>query len=100
VGTLDDVAAAADGAGDAWLRVIVREPARAGLADEVRARLPRAVDVRIERTTVEPTAELVPRRGRSARELFAEYLASEGVDDARVRQLFERLHDDVLAEVT
>ncbi len=35
--------------GDAWLRVFVREPTRAGLADDVRAILPRAVDVRVER---------------------------------------------------
>ena len=35
--------------GDAWLRVFVREPTRAGLADDVRALLPRAVDVRVER---------------------------------------------------
>ncbi len=43
--------------------------------------------------------DLSPRRGRSARDLFAEYLTVEGIDDARVLRLFERLHDDVLAEV-
>ena len=35
------------GAGDAFLRVFVREQPRAGLADDVRALLPSAVDVRI-----------------------------------------------------
>jgi exonuclease SbcD len=100
-GTLDELRAFAPDAGDAWLRVVVREPVRAGLADEVRALLPRAVDVRVD-ATVAPGANpsaVQSRRGRSANELFAEYLTSESIDDQRVLQLFERLHDDVL-EVT
>jgi exonuclease SbcD len=99
-GTIDELRAAAGDAGDAWLRVVVREPARAGLADEVRALLPRAVDVRVDRLLdAEAAPELTSRRGRSARDLFGEYLTVEGIDDARVLHLFERLHDDVLAEV-
>ena len=87
--------------GDAWLRVVVREPARAGLADDVRAMLPRAVDVRIERPEPsEATPQLASRRGRSAHDLFADYLALEGVEDERVLRLFDRFHDDVLAEAT
>jgi exonuclease SbcD len=98
-GTLDEVRALAPEVGDAWLRVVLHEPTRAGLADEVRALLPRAVDVRVERP--EPEGQPEPsrsRRGRSARELFAEYAASEGVDDERVLQLFARLYDDALTE--
>ncbi len=99
-GTVEELHAAARDTGDAWLRVVVREPARAGLADEVRALLPRAVDVRIDRVLAEGAAsEPSPRRGRNARDLFAEYLSVEGVEDARILRLFERLHDDVLAEV-
>ncbi len=99
-GTIDELRAAAGDTGDAWLRVVVREPARAGLADEVRALLPRAVDVRVDRPVAADAApELTARRGRSAHDLFAEYLTVEGVEDARVLHLFERLHDDVLAEV-
>jgi exonuclease SbcD len=101
-GSLDELAALGDEAGDAWLRVVVREPARAGLADTVRAMLPRAVDVRVEARA--PTADAATpgpsRRGRSARDLFAEYLRLEGIDDARVIRRFERLHDDVVAEVS
>jgi exonuclease SbcD len=99
-GTLDEVRAQAPDVGDAWLRVVLREPTRAGLADEVRALLPRAVDVRVERPEIEGQPEPSrSRRGRSARELFAEYAASERVDDERVLQLFARLYDDALAEV-
>ncbi len=98
-GTLAEVREQAETAGDAWLRVILREPTRAGLADEVRALLPRAVEVRVERApAADGTTASRSRHGRSARELFAEYAAAEGVDDERVLQLFARLHDDAMAE--
>ncbi len=85
--------------GDAWLRVVLHEPMRAGLADEVRALLPRAVDVRVERSESEGLHERSrSRRGRSAHDLFAEYAASEGIDDDRVLQLFARLFDDALVD--
>ena len=62
--------------------------------------MPRAVDVRIDRMLAEEAAPgLSPRRGRSARDLFGEYVMVEGVEDTRILRLFERLHDDVLAEV-
>ncbi|HWS44433.1 MAG TPA: exonuclease SbcCD subunit D C-terminal domain-containing protein [Acidimicrobiia bacterium] len=100
-GTLDELqTAAAAGTDDAWLRIVVREAPRAGLADEVRALFPRAVDVRIERSVVDDRADRPQRRGRSVQELFGEYVASEGIDDARVLRLFERLHDDALSEAT
>jgi exonuclease SbcD len=86
--------------GDAWLRVVVREPARAGLADDVRALFPRAVDIRVETETSTGEPGGTSRRGRSPHELFAEYLASEGVDDARVLRLFDRLYDDAIAEAS
>jgi exonuclease SbcD len=86
--------------GDAWLRVVVQEPARAGLADEVRAILPRAVDVRVERSLADaPAREFGARRGRTPHDLFGDYLQSEGIADERIVALFDRLHDDALAEV-
>ncbi len=99
-GTLEELRAAADTVGDAWLRVVVRGSTRAGLADEVRTLLPRAVDIRIDRDSdPSPEADQRPqRRGRSPRDLFTEYLTGEGVDDARVVHLFERLYDDTIAE--
>jgi exonuclease SbcD len=98
-GTLADLEQRAKTVGDAWLRVYVQEAARAGLADEVRALLPRAVDVKIERTEAPDTeTPRASRQGRSARDLFAEYLAGRDVDDPRVLALFERLHDEVLEE--
>ncbi|GIU87470.1 MAG: nuclease SbcCD subunit D [Acidimicrobiia bacterium] len=99
-GTLDELAALAADAGDAWLRVFVREPARAGLADEVRAVLARAVDVQVDPAVRAPETgpRVATRHGRSARELLEEYLESESTRDGRVVALFERLHDEATAE--
>jgi exonuclease SbcD len=101
-GSLGDLEKQRSKVGDAFLRVFVREPVRAGLAEEVRALLPNAVDVRIdpERTdgAHEREAPRPVRTGRSARDLFGEYLASRSIDDARVVTLFERLHDEVIEE--
>jgi exonuclease SbcD len=100
-GSLEELRERANEVGDAWLRVVVREPTRAGLADDVRALFARAVDIRIERETSAPgSAGTTPRRGRSPHELFAEYLAGEGVDDVRVLRLFDRLYDDAMAEAS
>ena len=106
-GTLDELAAAADDgaagggggggseAGDdgAWLRVVVREPRRPGLADEVRELLGhRVVDVQIEDASA-PAPPRAKRSGRAPAELFDEFLAERNVDDDRVRALFAELLD-------
>jgi exonuclease SbcD len=96
-GTVEELRDLAASTGDAWLRVFVREPARAGLADEVRALLPRALEVRIERPTdIGPEGK--PRRpqrsGRTPHELFASFLAAREVSDERVTALFDRLLDE------
>jgi exonuclease SbcD len=86
--------------GDAYLRVWVREPARAGLREEVIAMLPNALEVRIDpEFAVAPTASRPSTAGGAARspgELFREYLGTRGVDDPRVEELFGRLHERVL----
>jgi exonuclease SbcD len=85
-------------AGDAWLRVYVRETPRAGLREEVQSLLPRALEVRIdpEFAPTAPSAPTARRTGRSARELFADYLRSTGhADDDGVRDLFDRLYEEV-----
>jgi exonuclease SbcD len=99
-GTVDQLRELAPSSGETWLRVVVQEPARAGLADEVRTLLPRAVDVRVESVPASDGDEMprVHRQGRTPRELFAEYLASEGVDDGRVVRLFEQLYDEATSE--
>jgi DNA repair protein SbcD/Mre11 len=98
-GSLDQVVAARDEVGDDLLRVVLDESPRAGLADEVRAALPEAVDVAVapreddDGTT--PTALDTAALRASPAALFREYLDDVGVDDARVPALFDRLLDEV-----
>ncbi len=94
-GTLAELSALAGTTGDAWLRVFVREPPRPGLADDVRALFPNAVDVKLAPDTLPPDA--VPpslRTNRAPREVFLEYLDHEGrARDERLVSLFDELLD-------
>jgi len=98
-GALPELEAAADSVGDAWLRVFVREAPRAGLAEDVRALLPGAVDVRVA-TPAPPDGETGTVTGRSSlapRELFAAYLAASGhATDERLNALFDELLDEAV----
>lgn len=85
-----------DWAGD-LLRVIVTEPGRAGLADDVRAVLPDALEVRVERDDSQRIRRLDERRRASPQESFAHYLAEQGIDDVRIVGLFGDLLADELA---
>ena len=113
-GTMDELATAADGGDegdggnrsdgnrtgedgngidDAWLRVVVRERRRPGLADEVRELLgDRVVDVQVEDDST-PARPRARRAGRAPAELFDEFMAERNVDDDRVRALFAELLD-------
>ena len=94
-GTLADLEEWAGTTGDDFLRVFVTESPRAGLADQVRDLLPEAVDVRVlAEAAADEVAEASRRAGRTPVELWAEYLASEGVADPRLEALFARLLDE------
>jgi exonuclease SbcD len=96
-GTLAELERQAADAGDAWLRVIVKERSRAGLADDVRAVLPRALDVRIDSPTpVDGVRERPSTQGRSPQELFGNYLELQGIEDPKVERLFARLYEEEL----
>jgi DNA repair protein SbcD/Mre11 len=101
-GTHDELRAGAESYGDAWLRVVVRETPRAGLADDVRALLPRAVDVRIDPPVDGRSQQprTPARLGRAPTDLFAEFLNDRGITDERIAALFQELLDDAAAEVT
>ena len=101
-GTLADVVGRADAAADAHLRVVLDEPARAGLADEVRSQLPNTVEVAV---TPRGDAEVSPasdpnRLGRTPRDLVAEYLSEHDAHDERVVALFDELVDELTGDVS
>jgi DNA repair protein SbcD/Mre11 len=83
-----------------YLRVVLDEAPRAGLADEVRERIPAAVEVVLAprdpaegRRTADPD-----RLRRTPRDLFAEYLAQHDVADARLVPLFDELVEEATDE--
>lgn len=81
----------------AWVKVRVHEHLRVGLADEVRQLVPDAVDVEVVRDDDDAGARrpAYDRAGRAPHELFAAYLAAEGVDDPRLGTLFAQLIEEV-----
>lgn len=111
-GTLVDVLAAVDASGpvtdpgdgdrpDDHLRIVLDEPARAGLADEVRERVPAAVEVVLAPRDDDRGGGRVAdpdRLRRTPHDLFAEYLAEHDVDDERLMTLFDELVDDTVSE--
>jgi exonuclease SbcD len=97
-GTLSDLAGAASSYGEDYLRVWVREPARAGMRDDVAAILPNALEVRIDpefAAADRPERPDITSAMRSPQQLFAEYCAGENVRDERVAKLFAQLHEQV-----
>ncbi len=96
-GTLDQLAVLADTVGDAWLRVRVDEPARAGLADEVRALLgDGVVDVTVDHQAAPAPRAARRRDGRAPRELFADFLADRELQDPRLITGFDDLMESAI----
>lgn len=98
-GTLDEVIADGELAGEAFLRVVLTQQASAGIAELVREKLPNALDVQIDdrfrRRTGAGTA-VSGRSGRQPLELFRDFLAEESIADERVAALFAELYDDAV----
>ncbi|MDQ1396548.1 MAG: repair protein SbcD/Mre11, partial [Acidimicrobiaceae bacterium] len=97
-GTLAELAGV-DAEGD-YLKVVVREPARAGLADEVRDLFPDAVDIVVDAPDaagVDLSLGGTARLGRSPHDLFADYLHDRSIEDPRLERLFDQLLDDAHA---
>ncbi len=97
-GTLAQLATLADSLADGdWLRVKVDEPARAGMAQEVRELLgDGVVDVMIDYDGDQAGPVRRRRRdGRSPHELFAEFLAEREVVDERLGSAFAELLEEV-----
>jgi DNA repair protein SbcD/Mre11 len=94
-GTLDEVIAAGERTGDAYLRVVLDEPGRAGLADLVRDKLPNALEVVLdEARSPRPGSRGVTgttRIGRNPLDVFGDYLGQQNIADPRLSELFAEL---------
>jgi exonuclease SbcD len=96
--TLAAATAEASDASDAYVRVVVHELVRVGLADEVRALFPEAVEIIVRPPesagSVSAAADADrSRSGQSAHDLFATYLRERSVEDERLVHLFDELLD-------
>jgi exonuclease SbcD len=101
-GTLEEVIAAGEQAGEAYLRVVLAEPGRAGLGDLVRDKLPNALEVQLDdehRPRPGTGGGARPSRaGRSPVQLFGDYLAEQNIDDPRISAMFAELLDAITGE--
>jgi exonuclease SbcD len=100
-GTLDEVIAEGEQAGDAYLRIVLAEPGRAGLGDLVRDKLPNALEVMLDDAhRPRPGARSggpPSRAGRSPVQLFGDYLAEQNIEDPRIPAMFAELLDELTA---
>jgi exonuclease SbcD len=97
IGTAAELKASATDYGDDYLRVYVREKARAGLREEVVEVLPNALEVRIHPDFLETGQRPRPRDTKSSpHDLFAEYCTEMQVDDADAIALFDELLDEIV----
>jgi len=97
-GTVEQLEALAGDLQGDWLRVVVTEKPRTGLADLVREVLPDALEVQVapefQPTGSGPSRTLTGER-RSPHELFRGYLAVKGLEEDRdLLDLFDRLLDE------
>lgn len=100
-GTLEQVIAEGEQAGEAYLRIMLAEPARAGLGDLVREKLPNALEVMLDEAhRPRPgtrDGDRPSRIGRSPQQLFSDYLSEQNVDDPRIPAMFAELLDEISA---
>jgi exonuclease SbcD len=101
-GTLEQVVAEGEEAGDAYLRVVLAEPERAGLGDLVRDKLPNTLEVLLDDAHRRRPGrgghgdnDRPSRVGRSPVQLFGDYLAEQNIADPRIAAMFAELLDEI-----
>ena len=97
-GTLEQIAVSVETAADRFIKAVVDEPSRSGLAAQVRSLSENIVDVVLEQSEARTTPPAPPSRlNRPEAEVFAEYLASRDIQDPAVVGLFRELLDEAHA---
>jgi exonuclease SbcD len=94
-GTLEQVLARAGETEDAYVKVVLHESARVGLADEVRAAIPDAVEVILDNPG-QPRPSVEPRHSLQPVDAFHRYLTDRSANDPQVEALFAELLEEAL----
>ncbi len=95
-GSLDEVLSRGEDIEDAFVRVVLVEKARVGLADQVREAVDGVVEVVLD-TPETPRKDPEPRRELAPAEAFHRYLSEKTIDDERLEALFIELLDEAAA---
>lgn len=93
-GTLEQVLERAEEVSNDYVKVVLTERGRVGLADEVRRAIPDAVDVVLESPEPEQKVPREPRHSLEPSEAFHRYLSERGESDTRVEAMFAELLDE------
>lgn len=97
-GSLAELEQQAGAYGEDYLRIFVRDQARAGVAQQVREWFPHCVDVSMDTGFMnEDPDERPSRAGKSPKELFHDYLTERHAVDERVEALFDELLQEAYA---
>ena len=96
-GTLADVIDRADDVAGSYVKVVLAEKGRVGLADEVRSAIPGAVEVVLNNPDLAPRRRSDDRRNLNPVEAFHRYLGERGHEDPEVEKLFSALLDEVMS---
>ncbi|MDT0405328.1 MULTISPECIES: exonuclease SbcCD subunit D [Streptomyces] len=97
-GTVAQLTSDPAGYGEDYLRLVVTQPAYAGMRDDLYEALPNALQILIhpDHASTGATAGIsVDQPIKTPVQLFADYCHSVGVSDDRVTALFNQLHDDL-----
>jgi DNA repair protein SbcD/Mre11 len=94
-GTLDQVIAEGELAGDAYLRVVLTQQASAGIGDLIRDKLPNVLDVQLAEEFRPRRSAVGGRLDRSPMELFNDFLKEQQISDDRLPAMFAELLEEV-----
>lgn len=86
--------------GDDWVKAVVTEQLRPGLADEVREVLPNAVDVVVPSQATAAKRDRTTSVGRSPQQLFGDFLAEREIEGTELSKLFAELYDFTVESIS
>lgn len=97
-GTVAQLTADPTAFGEDYLRLVITQPAYAGLRDDLLQALPNTLEIKIHPDHASTGAKAgiaTHQPTKTPAQLFTDYCHSTGVDDDRIVALFNQLHDDL-----